>query len=333
VGSPQWLRISKTVKIAKKRTADVSATPTMGEKRAPAKALSAVDVDEIKSLMAETVEKARANDPAELRKENADLRLRLQNMVQRETAAMTAVQAAAPKKVEVLVLKDQQLERAERLMESLAKIRAAEIARQDEYVGKLSQIFGEIGGAIASVKNANMQKNLHNALPATAPRPTPKRSPAAVGNGSMGSGEVQVLTAIAQHPAGAGRELISVLTGFKKSTRDAYIQRLSSKGFVSVQGLQIYPTPAGVDALGKNFQPLPTGKELQAYWLGRLPEGERKVLEAIIVYYPRPIDRGFVSEATGFKKSTRDAYIQRLKARRLVVDAAGGVKASDNLFD
>jgi hypothetical protein len=77
---------------------------------------------------------------------------------------------------------------------------------------------------------------------------------------------------------------------------------------------------------------LPTGQELQAYWLRRLPEGERAVLEASLRSYPHAVDRESLSESTGYKRSTRDAYIQRLSARKLVVPGHGVVKASDHLF-
>jgi hypothetical protein len=35
--------------------------------------------------------------------------------------------------------------------------------------------------------------------------------------------------------------------------------------------------------------------------------------------YPKSIGSEAISEATGYKRSTRDAYLQRLDARRLVV--------------
>ena len=48
--------------------------------------------------------------------------------------------------------------------------------------------------------------------------------------------------------------------------------------------------------------------------------------------YPKAVDRDEVSAAAEYKRSTRDAYLQRLTARRLVVTERGQVRASEELF-
>jgi Mn-dependent DtxR family transcriptional regulator len=149
----------------------------------------------------------------------------------------------------------------------------------------------------------------------------------------VGKGERTVLRAIAQYPDGAERDQLTVLTGYKRSTRDTYIQRLSLAGLVEVSGSGIRTTDAGVDALGSDFEPLPQGEELQAYWLDRLPEGERRILEVLLKDYPESVGRDVLSEETQYKRSTRDTYLQRLQSRRLVEDVGRGeVRASANLF-
>jgi hypothetical protein len=73
---------------------------------------------------------------------------------------------------------------------------------------------------------------------------------------------------------------------------------------------------------------------LQEYWLAKLPEGEGKVLEILIGAHPRAVDRDSIDRQTGYKRSSRDAYIQRLKARQLVeIVGRGEVKASEVLFE
>jgi hypothetical protein len=144
-------------------------------------------------------------------------------------------------------------------------------------------------------------------------------------------GERLVLIAIAQQSDGATREQITQITGYKRSTRDAYIQRLQGSGCVEVNGGLVRATDAGIKALGSDYEPLPEGDALREYWLGRLPEGERRILEQL---GRDPVSRDDLSAATGYKTSTRNAYIQRLMARRLVEDAGRShVRASDILFD
>ncbi len=86
----------------------------------------------------------------------------------------------------------------------------------------------------------------------------------------------------------------------------------------------IVATDAGVVALG-SFGPLPTGDALSDYWLARLPEGERRILEVLILNHPDAVDRDALEAATGYKWSSRDTYLQRLSARKLVDTSGRGV--------
>ena len=163
------------------------------------------------------------------------------------------------------------------------------------------------------------------------PRPTRKSSPPA--GIRIPIGERSVLTACAQYPDGATREQLSILTGYKRSSRDTYIQRLREKGYVEANDL-IVATIEGISALGPDFQPLPTGDKLREYWLQRLPEGERAILEVLVSAFPRAVDRESIDQDTGYKRSSRDTYIQRLKARQLVENVGRGeVRASEVLFE
>ena len=75
------------------------------------------------------------------------------------------------------------------------------------------------------------------------PRNVQARPPA--GGGNLPEGERIILTAIAQHTAGVSREQLSILSGYKRSTRDAYISRLSAKNMIEVCGTVIQATAAG----------------------------------------------------------------------------------------
>lgn len=137
-------------------------------------------------------------------------------------------------------------------------------------------------------------------------------------NGTLPEGERTVLRCIAEYLEGVDREQISVNTGYKRSTRDAYILRLSQKSLCQVQGSIVLITDEGITALGNDYEPLPTGDELRQYWLNRLPGGEQKVFEMLINAYPESVSRESISEQTCYARSSRDAYIQRLMQRKLV---------------
>jgi uncharacterized membrane protein len=152
-------------------------------------------------------------------------------------------------------------------------------------------------------------------------------------NGDLPEGEREILKAIAKYSDGVKRDQLSVLTGYKRSTRDAYIARLRPKGYIDERGGTIIATDAGVSALGHHYEQLPpSGDELQRYWLERLPDGEKKILE-ILLQQDQGVDREALTDATGYKRSTRDAYLARMTAKRIVQPIGRGqVKAVEEFF-
>lgn len=150
----------------------------------------------------------------------------------------------------------------------------------------------------------------------------------------MPKGERAILIALAQHQDGCTREQLSILTGFKRSTRDAYLQRLTGRGYAILSGGLWSATYEGTEALGE-YERLPTGAALRAHWLQKLPEGEARILGMISSNGNREsVSREFITITTKFKRSTRDAYIQRLAARKLVNVLPGGLVApAASLFD
>lgn len=324
-GWPDEHGIFQQVTIGLCDTFDSGATPKPGEQRVAPKTLADVNLDAFQREMADTIEKAKADDPKELKKQIAELK--------KELAKKPTVEVVKPEIREVPVLTGGTLDRIERLLTKVTSLVESDL-------GGIADIFKEAAHAIASeiakTRSAPVQPR-QVILPRAAqvlrpPRTIAARTPAS-SNGSLPLGEQKVLTVCAQYPDGATREQITILSGYKRSTRDAYIQRLREKGYVD-GGTTVVPTQAGVDALGSDFEPLPTGDELRMYWLARLPEGEQSVLEKLLDVWPEAINRESLEETTGYKRSTRDAYIQRLKTRRLVeVTGPGEVKASDILFD
>ena len=160
---------------------------------------------------------------------------------------------------------------------------------------------------------------------------TPRTTVAPSDNGETPKGERAILIACAQHPEGCDREHLTIATGYKRSTRDAYIARLIPKGYITPDA-PFRITDEGLAAIG-DFEPLPTGSALYEHWLAKLPEGESKVLAVLGQNHPVPVDREAISEQTGYKRSTRDAYISRLATRKLVVSTRDGIALSPKLTD
>jgi Fic family protein len=147
---------------------------------------------------------------------------------------------------------------------------------------------------------------------------------------SLGIGERRCGIAIAQHGS-VTREQLTVLTGYKRSARNTYIQRMRAAGLVEEQGDRIYARPALAEFLGGEYEQLPTGTHLQNYWLQKLPAGESRIF-GVVLAQPNGVTREEIGEATGFKRSTRNTYLQRLAARELVIASGEIIRASETLF-
>lgn len=268
---------------------------------------------------------AREQTVKELKRDLADTRRQL-TLAQRGQAPAPAREKVVEKRVEVPILKDAQADKLLRFGDRLVVVATDLLA------------FGkELATAIRTAKNgshapAPLRRPIHPITPRVirASQTSARKAPA--GDQPLPEGERRVLTAVAQYPEGATREQLSILTGYKRSTRDRYLQFLQQKGYVQA-GELIVATADGLAALGDRFEPLPTGEALLQYWLRRLPEGERRILDVVVAGYPDAVDREAISEATGYKRSTRDRYLQFLATRRIVKSERDGVRAAGELFE
>jgi uncharacterized protein len=320
------------VKFPKISTYDSSATPKHGAGSGPA--VKEIKLDEVKAAMAEAVKEAEANDPKILKAKIAELQKQINRPVQeavklatktdQETINRTVEQAVA----KAIAQRDREWASrfrefhlfSERVKSWLAK---APVAPTNGEAGKPTTFIADFITPPAPARPAKHTE---------ATRPAVQHDRKSENSGDLPRGERAVLNACAQYPDGLRREQLTVLTGYKRSSRDAYIQRLRERGYVDASGDLIVATDAGVTALG-DFEPLPTGEALQEYWLRRLPTGERAILEALIQAYPEPVERERLSELTKYQRSSRDAYIQRMRAKQVVeVVGRGAVRASDQLF-
>jgi hypothetical protein len=311
--------ILETANFPLKLTFDSSRTPKRGEKKNDA-VLRPLDLGKLKDRLSKVEAETKANDPKALK---AEITVLKRDLAAKAPAAAPAID---PKAVDDAY----QNGLAEGLARGESRAKAALAAVET----RLKDALAVAGASIESLDNqmpAPLLRRPFVSPVVRADQQTPR--PKTNGHGEpLPKGERACLIAISQYPNGVRREQLTVLTGYKRSSRDAYIQRLRERGHVDTAGERIMATQSGVDALGHDFDPLPIGEALQKRVLGDLPEGERRVLEVLIARYPAPVDREIIDEETGYKRSSRDAYLQRLGARELIVGGRGAVRASEDLF-
>lgn len=327
--SPGWLRVLERLQIATKSTFDASATPKVGDRHKAAAVLAPLDLAKLRAAMAETVERARRDDPRELQREIVKLRSQIAKLEQ--VADMEARAAVAE---EVRQAKADAAVHSKFMRSVETSINGMEAALNVLKIAIAAAAETQVTTPTESVRR--VENRTHVSLPPSPARQRPTRSQAisADAGSELGKGERAVLSAIAMYPGGADRDQLSVLTGYKRSSRDTYIQRLTSGGYADASNGRVVATEAGIAALGSEYEPLPTGEDLARYWLDRLPEGERSVLKVLLEHNGEEVERGTIDERTGYRRSSRDTYLQRLGSRRLVERGHGGrVRAAAALFD
>ena len=294
------------------RTFDTGRAPDGSEQHG--QVLAPIDKEAISAKLQAVKADALANDPSALKAKIAELQRQIKT-----------TPAAAP--VDTAALEKSRFEEGFRL-------------GQESITDQLEVFYGSLELWSRNMPPAPVFKTQMAGVPVRLERhrpSPPKVAPRAKTNGyapatDLPKGEVAVLSACIQYPDGLRREQITVLTGFKRSTRDAYIYRLKEKSLVDVNGETVTATEDGVLAL-PDAEPLPRGAELQKFWLDKLPQGERLILENLIDVYPKALARDEVTQRTGFKRSTRDAYIYRMASKQIVTEPSRGeVRASEELF-
>lgn len=347
--SPGWpteAGIFKRTHVLPITTFDSGATPKVGQRKVVPKNLADVDLAALKDQMAATIETAKANDPKHLKAEIVRLTKELEKKVPvADTAPMGVSQwmqygakygydkffrEKIEKEWKGIV--DGANKAIKKLQDALKGIGvASEIYKTVPIFGQpvneaaIDAVGSKVNIAAPPIIVSQRQKEIIEKMPQMerAGIVTPGTEP-------IQKGEKLVLNAIAQNENGLNRSAITILTSYKKSTRNRYIQYLQQKGFLREEGEKLYATQEGIDALG-GIELLPTGAALWEHYLKILPEGESKILHLLGVQ--GRLTRESISEQTGYQKSTRNRYIQYLQARELVSAEGEYIVISEKLCD
>lgn len=323
LSSPSWLERFERVFIDERSTFDSSATPKVGAAVIAPERMAPVDLESLKSKLSNTIEKAKENDPATLKKRIRQLELEAKKKQQSAPIDQTAIDQAVNRAV---------LDRDKHWKGEVAKVER----ERKSAIGLLSQInrisVYEGNGVLVVEPSSPPKPVLAEIIPRRSITARAATATAHDSDTTLPKGERAILAAVINYPNGLRRDQITVITAYKRSTRDAYIKRLNEKGCVETDDSLIVATQFGIDAL-PDVGPLPSGAELQEFHRSRLPVGEWAILEILIRSHPSPLERGVITDESGYKRSTRDAYIKRLRAKELVaIEGNGLVRASDDLF-
>jgi len=333
--------VLKKVQIRASRTFDSSPTRKRTKSRRSL-TLADVDLTGIASKVQASIEKAKQEDPNELRRQITELRKEL------EAKPAAPSPAADPVEVKVPVLDG----------EAMASLRAL-LDQVDGDVGRLPSLFEDLLVGIQNALHVGVREQLDRAEaicgaqpPATPPSPAPPSAPRrdypnpgdlgqkpppapveADPDLSLGKAEKEILNVLVQFaPDSRTKTQIAVLTGRSQKSsgfRNA-LGKLRTNGLV-VGSDPLTATGAGIAAI-PNPAPLPVGEALLAHWLGKLGKAERDIL-GYLHRMTVPCSKEDIADATerSVKSSGFRNALGRLRTLELI-EGSDPISASAELY-
>lgn len=308
--SPQWLRVANRVHVSERITYDASSTPTQKAKGIKPKTLDKADLEQLGAQMSATIEKAKADDPKELRKQIAELQKVLKAQV---------VPTATFERVEVPVALDKDLNRAETIVARAEALILAFAEADRKRVDMISQKMlalvmdvratkDAIAAAVSQVRpptpDVVAPGRPRPSHPLKAPRPTRPHQPSSA-SAELGKCERAILRVLAQVDDGCTAGKLTLLSGYRYSGGfKNSLSTLRHAGYMDgANTSEMRITDAGRVAAG-DVEPLPSGRDLADYWLTHASFGkcERAILGALLAH-PAGMDAESVCRATDYEYS------------------------------
>lgn len=319
--------IFKKVGIRARETFDSGATPKPGEKIVQPKRLAKVDIKSLGESIEQIVEQKKAEDPRELKKKISELQAQLlkkdKSSGNGDYSELKKENSALRKSVANLT--GQLTKLAEQLKKKFDRIRNELSIDIDITDVPVAHMIPEA----ASPKQKQTAKIIDSTISAAK---TIVRSVQA--NSNIPGPERKILTALAQNQGPMTKNQLALRTGYAHNGGgfNNPLGKLRSGDLITGYD-QIEITDSGLAALG-DFEPLPTGIDLQQYWLNHLPGPEAKILGVLIEKFPETLSKEELAAASGYNASGGGFNNPLGKLRTLkLAEGYGAIKASENLFN
>jgi hypothetical protein len=326
---------SSSIRVLPKKTYDASATPEVGVKAVEPRKLTPIDIAALEASMAETVERQKAEDPAHLKRQVAELKRKLAAAEKQtpipdaaaiETAVKDTERAWAQKLAGVADMTDELLVR-------LADIRGR--------VGSVEALREKLEGLKIPV-SANGHKPAARApverKPMVAARPPVRVLSEAAGE--LSGPEKRILNAIAWCEsigiAEPEQTAVAFLAGYTYGGGGFNNPRgsLRTKGLVDYRGSCIALTDDGRAFAEVPAAPLTT-EEMHRRVMEILPGPERKVLTPLLYAYPKDMGNEQLAQESGYTAGSGGFNNPKGRLRSLGLieyPTSGRARARDILF-
>lgn len=310
--SPGFGDIFKQVHIRQRETFDSSATPKAGETAKSPKVLAPIDIQQLGQQITATVQRAKENDPAALKRRIAEL--------EKKTVPVKQPAPVIEQKiVEIGVLRDDQIRELQACIKEVSVV---------------AQIIVE---ALAKAQKRPSPALVRPTVAAIRAQPTRKPIVSVESNGKLRNGAERMLAALCQfYPAGMPDGRLRSHAGLKKSgTYSAYKSDLFKYGYAEKRGDDLFATQPGLDYFGGDVPAAPQStQEVVDLWSSKLRDGARRMLSRLIEHGGEYVPHEQLYEESELVKSgTASAYLSDLKRAQLAVVSREGVAANrETLF-
>lgn len=316
--SPGWLQTFKRGKVLKCKTYDSSATPEPGKARMAPK-LSDVDLTELSDEIRASMEKARENDPKELKREITRLHQELAKaQKEKPSPAPEVKEVPVPIREEynaLLVLMNQFREASAAIFEKADKVLSQDDAKWSRPQDQLTRT--------PAVSKA----------PTPAPAPKASPAPTSMANGTISSAELRVLKSL-YWLKDEERTPVKVAF-FANYTVNGHFNNvmggLRSKGYVQAWSI----TNEGIHMLPGDIEGKPTGPQLREWLRLKLSVGENRILDTLIKARGERVAVEILAQQSDYTVNGHfNNCLGKLRTLQIAEGGAreGGVKAADLFF-
>lgn len=358
VWSPVFLKRRDRHRFRVRRTFNSSATPKVGERRQEPKVFAPVELEGVRTRMAATIEKAKAEDPRALREKVFQLEdaLRVAQSQLEDARRQTSfaneedlrqlrvsaegvrdatgdLERAAEAMVKLLPAIQ---EPSRRLLDTLQRLARAPIGGGESMASPTSGYAGRAAdhvarprdgyGSVGSAPNRGLQAAANN------------RMRAAMDRGGLSGMERAILTALAQYqgqrPEGMEKGAVLLHADYAQGgATSRCFASLTERGWVELPSpglLRI--TKAGLRALGE-YEPLPTGAAHRARIVAT-GGMESKIMATLFSHYPHAVPKGTILQQAGYAQggATSRMFSRLVRMGWARPGGAGRLKASEEFY-
>lgn len=332
VWNPEREIIART-QFRARETFDSSRTPKAGELRVEPEQAAPIDIASLGEQIRATAEKAKAEDPAELRKRiralEADLKKRPTEEVVRE------VQVEVP-----FPVFNGEIEKLEEMATALLAASTSFVGAADDVVEAVQKVKGDTSVATAPARPVARPTSRVERAPRPARAQPRSADPHESADGFAPTVPQQrILNAIAWLDSVAiepERKRVAIVAGYMPSSGGFrnLVSSLASAGAISYPATGIVALTDLGAALADEPEPVTSTAELQARITAKLKQPQLRVLEPLLGAYPEALSREDLAEAAGYEQSGGFRNLVSSLSSLDLVDypSSGYVRASSVLF-